>query len=132
MKLLSDSHPDGREMRIAIAGSFALLLACASDFEVPADSAANVKAAEAPPASPPVDALAANFNPDNAAPGSEPAPAAAEYTCPHHPEVVSDKPGICPKCKMDLVPKKPEPKKTGGEPGHDHGTNDHTSHGAHP
>jgi hypothetical protein len=27
------------------------------------------------------------------------------YTCPMHPEVVSDKPGRCPKCKMKLVPK---------------------------
>lgn len=26
------------------------------------------------------------------------------YTCPMHPEVISDTPGICPKCKMDLVP----------------------------
>ena len=24
------------------------------------------------------------------------------YVCPMHPEVVSDQPGICPKCKMDL------------------------------
>jgi hypothetical protein len=25
------------------------------------------------------------------------------YTCPMHPEVVSDKPGKCPKCGMTLV-----------------------------
>jgi len=28
------------------------------------------------------------------------------YTCTMHPEVVSDKPGKCPKCGMDLVQKK--------------------------
>jgi len=27
----------------------------------------------------------------------------AVYTCPMHPEVISDKAGKCPKCKMDLV-----------------------------
>mgnify|MGYP001573303742 CR=1 FL=1 len=27
------------------------------------------------------------------------------YTCPMHPEIVSDKPGKCPKCGMNLVPK---------------------------
>jgi hypothetical protein len=32
--------------------------------------------------------------------------AGATYTCPHHPEVVSDKPGICPKCRMKLTAKK--------------------------
>jgi rubrerythrin len=27
-----------------------------------------------------------------------------KYFCPMHPEVVSDEPGKCPKCGMDLVP----------------------------
>ncbi|MBX9770273.1 MAG: efflux RND transporter periplasmic adaptor subunit, partial [Candidatus Obscuribacterales bacterium] len=30
---------------------------------------------------------------------------ATQYTCTMHPEVISDKPGKCPKCGMDLVPK---------------------------
>jgi membrane fusion protein, copper/silver efflux system len=29
---------------------------------------------------------------------------AIQYTCPMHPEIISDKPGECPKCGMDLVP----------------------------
>ncbi len=28
------------------------------------------------------------------------------YTCPMHPEVMTDKPGNCPKCGMTLVKKK--------------------------
>ncbi|MBH8560388.1 heavy metal-binding domain-containing protein [Hymenobacter negativus] len=31
---------------------------------------------------------------------------ATTYTCSMHPEVVSDKPGKCPKCGMDLIVKK--------------------------
>ena len=27
------------------------------------------------------------------------------YTCPMHPEVISDRPGKCPKCGMDLIQK---------------------------
>lgn len=29
-----------------------------------------------------------------------------KYTCSMHPEVISDKPGKCPKCGMNLVPVK--------------------------
>ncbi len=29
-----------------------------------------------------------------------------QYTCPMHPEIISDKPGKCPKCGMTLVVKK--------------------------
>lgn len=32
---------------------------------------------------------------------------ALQYTCPMHPEIISDKPGSCPICGMDLVPLKP-------------------------
>src|ERR1017187_9789223 len=35
-----------------------------------------------------------------------------KYTCPMHPEVVTDHPGKCPKCGMTLVPKKEERKRS--------------------
>ena len=31
---------------------------------------------------------------------------AVQYTCAMHPDVVTDEPGKCPKCGMDLVEKK--------------------------
>jgi Cu+-exporting ATPase len=34
-------------------------------------------------------------------------PASAQYTCPMHPEVLSPKPGACPKCGMALEPTQP-------------------------
>lgn len=43
-----------------------------------------------------------------------------KYTCPMHPEIVSGKPGKCPKCGgMDLVPMD-EMKESGGHDHHDH------------
>jgi Cu+-exporting ATPase len=35
--------------------------------------------------------------------------ASAQYTCPMHPEVLSPKPGACPKCGMALEPTHPTP-----------------------
>ena len=40
-----------------------------------------------------------------AAGGSGSASKVSQYTCVMHPEVITDKPGKCPKCGMDLVPK---------------------------
>lgn len=44
----------------------------------------------------------------HAKPSSQPTStqAATVYTCKMHPEIISDKPGKCPKCNMKLVPKK--------------------------
>ena len=38
------------------------------------------------------------------------------YTCPMHPEVEQPTPGKCPKCGMDLVPRKPEEHEQKGRP----------------
>jgi hypothetical protein len=59
---------------------------------------------------------------------------AQKYTCPMHPEVVTDYPGKCPKCGMTLVPLKPKSKSaTSNEADmhhHDHDMMDHEAHGA--
>ena len=44
---------------------------------------------------------------DQPAGGSDKKP--TTYTCPMDPDVVSDKPGRCPKCGMNLVPKTEAP-----------------------
>ena len=36
-----------------------------------------------------------------------PVASAGQYTCPMHPEVISDKPGSCPICGMALEPVAP-------------------------
>jgi hypothetical protein len=41
--------------------------------------------------------------------GKETQPSATTYTCPMHPEISSPKPGKCPKCGMNLVPKAAPP-----------------------
>jgi multidrug efflux pump subunit AcrA (membrane-fusion protein) len=54
---------------------------------------------------PPIQNAATNPAPANTNSVSSVKPAAKQlYFCPMHPEVVSDEPGKCPKCGMDLVP----------------------------
>jgi Cu+-exporting ATPase len=43
--------------------------------------------------------------PPSPAPTPAPAGSRVEYSCPMHPEVVSDHPGACPKCGMALEPR---------------------------
>jgi FtsP/CotA-like multicopper oxidase with cupredoxin domain len=51
--------------------------------------------------------------------------AAATYTCPMHPEVVSDEQGRCPSCGMKLLPSHLA---AGSEHGHEHHDDEHEEH----
>ena len=53
---------------------------------------------------------------------------ATSFTCPMHPEVVSDSPGHCPKCGMKLLPADMVAEAAGEHDHHDHG-HDHHDHG---
>src|SRR5256885_5568128 len=48
-----------------------------------------------------------------------------KYTCPMHPEVVTDHPGNCPKCGMKLVPLKQSKRRTTSV---ERSTHNHQSH----
>jgi hypothetical protein len=61
-------------------------------------------------------AFAANINSDKALSDTTKAQKVKvvkmQYTCTMHPEVLSDKPGKCQKCGMELVKKEPAKKKS--------------------
>ena len=53
---------------------------------------------------------------------------ATVYTCPMHPEVVSEAPGHCPDCGMKLLPAGLVAEAGGGHDHHDHHDHDHAGH----
>jgi RND family efflux transporter MFP subunit len=76
------------------------LIVTSSQFLI--DSESNLKAAVQQLTGPATASPAPVPELKPAAPAAAPH-AKAIYTCPMHPKVISDKPGICPICEMDLV-----------------------------
>jgi hypothetical protein len=78
-----------------------LLFACAAFFSVAFYACSNNAGNS-------TDNTAAAIKPDSSSARMDSIPvkqAAVVYTCRMHPEVISDKPGKCPKCGMELVKK---------------------------
>jgi hypothetical protein len=98
-----------------LVGPLLLIQACAT---APARPAAIDPSNPDAPESAPLEPAAAPGEPAAAELAGGDASPAAQYTCPMHPEVVSDQPGNCPKCGMKLVPKGKQPSPT-----------DHSAHG---
>jgi len=87
--------------RVVVALALVLLAGCAAPSKPLAlDHPANPDAPEAVTA-PMQPMLMQAASETEAGPPTSP----AVYTCPMHPDVVSDKPGECPKCGMSLMRK---------------------------
>ena len=80
------------------------------------------------PSEGPAHTMAARHAPSDHVVAEASAETAAQYTCPMHPEVISDEPGACPKCGMTLVPVAAQDEHGGhGDGGGGHGA--HSGHG---
>ncbi|WP_424337942.1 heavy metal-binding domain-containing protein [Jannaschia helgolandensis] len=83
------------------------------------------------PSEDPAHAMAARHDSSDHVVAEASAETAAQYTCPMHPEVISDEPGACPKCGMTLVPVAAQDEHGGhGDGGGGHGA--HSGHGGGP
>ncbi len=88
----------------------------------------------------PIDAAGKEMESPKGTPSSEthhdgmdqPKAKPGQYTCPMHPEVISDKAGKCPKCGMflELVPAPTGSENTGHDMGSMNGTKDGANHAA--
>ena len=109
-----------------LAFGFAVLAGCggqSSTTETPTGHPAHPSAAETPTAERSRTLQDERTARSAAAGGGQRDAAGVVYTCPHHPEVTSNQPGVCPKCDMKL-----QPKTAGGGATAEGG---HSGHGGH-
>ena len=118
---------------LLLALGVAALSGCSSQqsaTETPGNHPANPTAAEGPAPEPSRTLQDQATSPAQHPRGGQADTAATIYTCPHHPEVTSNQPGVCPKCDMKLQPKKQSP--TSGSPSNAGGSSSsHQGHGGH-